>query len=355
MSDVNDRRQHLRERGVFLATLGLLLGVALAFTLQAVQDGRLVLSDVVRATAGVLVLQAFSWGFLRSGLADRVAWDRHFVLIPVLLATVAVNYLFYFTPAAMPLFFVAWVVSMLFIAGLAGFSAVFGMATVMTAGYLLVSFLLVERGAPISLQYNAVLAGSFLALGAYTGLIFERLRRDRVERRQLRQQLSQLAFTDPLTDLPNRRHFEQVIDAEIARIDRYGGVCSLAILDVDHFKNYNDTLGHPAGDEVLRRLSSLMRDHLRATDFLARYGGEEFALLMVNTPRKEAILAVQRILDAVEQYPFPDEHVQPRGHITVSAGVAAAPEEGSEPSTIIHAADVALYKAKRDGRNRIVA
>jgi diguanylate cyclase (GGDEF)-like protein len=244
---------------------------------------------------------------------------------------------------------------MLFIAGLAGFAAVFGMSSLMAVGYLIVSFLFVERGEPVSLRYNAIVAVSFLALGAYTGVIFERLRRDRSERRELRQQLSRLAFTDPLTDLPNRRHFEQVIESEIARISRYGGVCSLAMIDVDHFKNYNDTLGHPAGDEVLRRLASLMKDHIRNTDFLARFGGEEFALLMVNTPRREAAQAVQRIIDAVEAHPFPDEHVQPGGHLTISAGIATAPEDGSDTAAVVRASDVALYDAKRRGRNRVVA
>lgn len=338
-----------------LATLGLLLAVAIAFTLQAVEDGELSLSRLLLACAGVLLLQGTSWAILRSGLGARLTWDPHFILVPCILGSVALNYLYYFAPASNPLIFVAWVVSMLFIAGLAGFSAVFGMAAVMTVGYLVVSFLLAEGGADISLGFQSLLAVSFLTLGAYTGVIFERLRRDRVERRQLRQQMSRLALTDPLTDLPNRRHFEQVMAAEIARIERYGGMCSLALVDVDHFKNYNDTLGHPAGDEVLRKLASLMRDHLRTADFLARYGGEEFALLMVNTPSAEATQAVQRIIDAVWAYPFPDEHVQPGEHLTISAGVASAPEDGTDSPAIIRAADVALYEAKNAGRNRLVA
>jgi diguanylate cyclase (GGDEF)-like protein len=355
VSEQAERHQHVRERGILLATLGLLLALAIAFTLEAVGKGALVMGDLLLASVGVLLIQSVSWTILRSGVAARLSWDPHYILVPCILATVALNYIFYFAPAANPLIFVAWVVSMLFIAGLAGFAAVFGMCAVMTVGYLIVSFLFVERGEPISLRYHALIGVSFLAMGAYTGVIFERLRRDREERRELRRQMSRLAFTDPLTDLPNRRHFEQVMNAEIARIGRYGGVCSLAMLDVDHFKNYNDTLGHPAGDEVLRRLASLMRDHLRATDFLARYGGEEFALLMVNTPRKEAVQAVQRILDGVEEHPFPDEHVQPGGHLTISAGVACAPDDGTESPGIIRASDVALYEAKREGRNRVVA
>ena len=338
-----------------LATLGLLLAVATSFTLQSVQSGSLSLRDLGLAVAGVLVIQGANILIIRSGAAAQLTFDPHYILVPCILATIAINYVFYFAPAANPLILVAWVVSMLFIAGLAGFAAVFGMSSLMALGYLIVSFLFVERGEPVSLRYNAIVAISFIALGAYTGVIFEGLRRERAERRELRQQLSRLAFTDPLTDLPNRRHFEQVMNSEIARISRYGGVCSLAMIDVDHFKNYNDTLGHPAGDEVLRRLAQLMKDHIRNTDFLARFGGEEFALLMVNTSRKEAAQGVQRIIDAVEAHPFPDEHVQPGGHLTISAGIATAPEDGTEPPAIVRASDVALYDAKRRGRNRVTA
>ena len=303
----------------------------------------------------MIAIQIANLIIIRSGIAAQLTWDPHYILVPCILGTIALNYIFYFAPAANPLILVSWVVSMLFIAGLAGFAAVFGMSALMALGYLIVSFLFVERGEPVSLRYNALVAVSFLALGAYTGVIFERLRRERIEKRELRRQASRLAFTDPLTDLPNRRHFEEVMNAEIARISRYGGVCSLAMVDVDHFKNYNDTLGHPAGDEVLRRLAALMKDHIRNTDFLARFGGEEFALLMVNTPRKEAIQAVQRIIDAVEAHPFPDEHVQPGGHLTISAGIATAPDDGTEPAAVVRASDVALYDAKRRGRNRVIA
>ena len=355
MTEAADRRDHIRERGIVLATLGLMLAVAIAFTLEAVQTGSLSMRDLALAFAGVLLVQGACWGLLRSGLASQLTWDPHYILIPCILAAVALNYIFYFAPAANPLILVAWVVSMLFIAGLAGFSAVFAMSAVMAVGYLIVSFLFVERGEAVSLRYHSIIAVSFLALGAYTGVIFERLRRDRVERRELRHQLSRLAFTDPLTDLPNRRHFEQVLNGEMARISRYGGVCSVAMLDVDHFKNYNDTLGHPAGDEVLRRLASLMRDHIRNTDFLARYGGEEFALLMVNSGRREATQAVQRMVEAIHAYPFPDEHVQPGGNLTISAGISSTAGEGTDPSGLIRAADVALYEAKRSGRNRVVA
>ena len=342
-------------RGVILATVGLLLAIAIAFTLEAVQSGALSMRELGLAIAGVLAIQGISFAIIRTGIAARLSFDPHFILVPCILGTVALNYIFYFAPAANPVILVAWVVSMLFIAGLAGFAAVFGMSSLMALGYLIVSFLFVERGEAVSLRYNALVAISFLALGAYTGVIFERLRRERIEKRELRQQASHLAFTDPLTDLPNRRHFEQVMNNEIARISRYGGVCSLAMIDVDHFKNYNDTLGHPAGDEVLRRLASLMKDHIRNTDFLARFGGEEFALLMVNTPRREAVQAVKRMIDAVEAYPFPDEHVQPGGHLTISAGLATAPEDGTDPAAIVRASDVALYDAKRRGRNRVIA
>lgn len=349
------RNARLRQHGILLATAGLLLGTGIAFTLEAARTGRLPLQHFLLALAGVVAIQALCLVVARSSLPDRLGWDPHFIIVPCILGTVALNYVFYFTPAANPLVLVAWVVSMLFIAGLAGFAQVFALSALMAAGYVVVSALFVARGEPVSLRFNALVAALFLVLGAYSGVIFERLRRDRMERRELRLQLSRLAFTDPLTELPNRRHFEQVINDEIGRISRYGGVLSVAMLDVDHFKNYNDTLGHPAGDEVLRALASLMKNLIRETDFLARYGGEEFALLMVNTPRAEATRAVQRIVQAVERHPFPDEQVQPGGNLTISAGIAALPEDGDDAAGVIGASDVALYEAKHAGRNRVVA
>lgn len=338
-----------------LATLGLLLASAIAFTLEAVKTGVLPIDELGYAVIGVLAIQAVCLGIARSAIVDRLTWDPHFILVPCILGTVALNYVFYFAPAANPLILVAWVVSMLFIAGLAGFGQVFALSALMALGYVIVSWLFVARGEDVSLAFNSLVAVLFLALGAYTGVIFDRLRNDRVERRELRYQLSRLAFTDPLTELPNRRHFEQVINDEISRISRYGGRLSVAMVDVDHFKNYNDTLGHPAGDEVLRRLAALMKNLIRDTDFLGRFGGEEFALLMVNTTRDEATRAVQRIVAAVESHPFPEEHVQPGGNLTISAGIASLPDDGMDAATVIRASDVALYAAKHAGRNRVIA
>jgi diguanylate cyclase (GGDEF)-like protein len=179
------------------------------------------------------------------------------------------------------------------------------------------------------------------------------LRRERAERRALREKLNEMAITDPLTGLYNRRHFEEILRAEISRIRRYGGHCSLAMIDLDFFKNYNDTLGHLAGDALLKELAALMMTHLRVSDVFARYGGEEFGLIMINTPRDEAILAMERLRVMVEGYPFRGGSIQPFGRLTVSVGVAGCPEDGLEYEDLVRKADAALYAAKRLGRNRV--
>src|SRR3989442_447500 len=121
-----------------------------------------------------------------------------------------------------------------------------------------------------------------------------RLRRDRQARKVLRAKLAELAITDPLTGLYNRRHFEEILRAEVHRIGRYGGNCSLGMIDLDFFKNYNDTLGHLAGDALLRELAALLRGHLRVSDVLARYGGGEVWVVMVKTPQNKAGVGVGR-------------------------------------------------------------
>jgi diguanylate cyclase (GGDEF)-like protein len=153
--------------------------------------------------------------------------------------------------------------------------------------------------------------------------------------------------------MPNRREFERIMRSELDRIRRYGGSCTVAMIDVDNFKNYNDTLGHPAGDALLRELANVITWQLRQSDFIARYGGEEFALVMVNTPGLDALDVMERLRRNIESHRFPDEEIQPAGSITISAGLAAFPENGSTLEELLAHADQALYVAKSRGRNRV--
>jgi len=125
------------------------------------------------------------------------------------------------------------------------------------------------------------------------------------------------------------------------------------MIDVDHFKNYNDLLGHPAGDAALRQLAAVIRGHLRLGDVGARYGGEEFGLILTNTDKREASEAVERLRWVIETHPFVRREVQPGGKLTISAGIATAPEDGDSYEGLVQKADVALYMAKSAGRNHV--
>jgi len=161
--------------------------------------------------------------------------------------------------------------------------------------------------------------------------------------------LKSLTLTDPLTELPNRRHFERRLTEAVERLERRGPPLSVAIADADHFKRINDTHGHKAGDTVLQALARLLCDNLRGTDFVARWGGEEFALLLsADLACAEAVL--ERLRAALATSP-PEPLEEP---VTMSFGVAEV-TRGEDPVEALRRADRALYRAKAAGRNRVVA
>jgi diguanylate cyclase (GGDEF)-like protein len=166
--------------------------------------------------------------------------------------------------------------------------------------------------------------------------------------------LERLAVTDGLTGLYNRRKFEEALLLEVRRNLRRDHPFGLLMMDVDNFKHYNDAHGHPAGDEVLRRLAQVFRQTFRSLDLVARYGGEEFVVLLLETELQGASVAAEKIRAAVEAAEFLHTREQPGGRLTLSVGVAAFPEHGHSPEDVLESADRALYAAKRSGRNRVV-
>ena len=161
------------------------------------------------------------------------------------------------------------------------------------------------------------------------------------------------AKTDGLTGLLNKAHFmNELLGPMIVETESKAGSLSLFLFDIDHFKNYNDTNGHPAGDELLRGLADLLRKQLRPTDRCCRYGGEEFVVAMPDTTREEGFRIAERIRCAVEQEPFPHREKQPGGKVTISGGVAVLPHDGNSAAALTKHADMALYESKRRGRNR---
>ncbi len=168
-------------------------------------------------------------------------------------------------------------------------------------------------------------------------------------------EIKQLSYTDGMTGLHNFRYFKLRLNEEVVRHKRTNSELSLLILDVDHFKNYNDTLGHPAGDEVLRKLASILRKTARENDIVARYGGEEFAIILPSTGKSGAITVAERIRSAVEKTYFKHEEIQPMGKVTVSVGLATIPQDATTGDELTQKADAALYYAKRHGRNNVKA
>ncbi len=157
-------------------------------------------------------------------------------------------------------------------------------------------------------------------------------------------QLASLATTDGMTKLGNHRAFQEELSRELARVERSQTSLSLILLDVDKFKQFNDEFGHPAGDEVLKTVASLLKISVREGDFPARYGGEEFAVVLPDTELETAAIIAERIRNTVEKHPFANRQ------ITVSIGVTqhSSYETGAQ---LVQRADVALYEAKTNGRN----
>ena len=166
------------------------------------------------------------------------------------------------------------------------------------------------------------------------------------------EELHELSITDSLTGLYNRKHLMETLENEIARSRRHEHTFVLLVVDIDHFKEYNDTYGHLAGDDVLRRVKAVFQDSIRACDYAARYGGEEFIIILPEIGPQEGENAAERIRLRVFEEGIEGE--PGGGKVTVSIGVASFPEDGDEVQALISRADAALYQAKRTGRNRVV-
>jgi diguanylate cyclase (GGDEF)-like protein len=166
--------------------------------------------------------------------------------------------------------------------------------------------------------------------------------------RMQNEELERLSISDALTGLHNRRFLTQRLSEELARAYRQKTSFTVLMADVDEFKKYNDTYGHPAGDEVLKKVASILLGSTRAMDCAARYGGEEFAVLLNDTTGQEASEVAERIRTRVAAQDFAG------GKVTISIGMAEFPENGYTADAVISSADQALYEAKRGGRNRVV-
>lgn len=164
----------------------------------------------------------------------------------------------------------------------------------------------------------------------------------------LRKQLVNLAINDPLTGLYNFRFLTQAIEREVSRSNRYGYPITILMIDIDFFKKINDTHGHQKGNEVLKRLAEIMLESVRDSDYAARYGGEEFAIILPQTSLDEGTLVAERLKENISNNQFDF------GHVTVSIGQASCQPPPICRDDLLKRADLALYTAKKNGRNRVV-
>lgn len=161
-----------------------------------------------------------------------------------------------------------------------------------------------------------------------------------------------MSVTDPLTGLYNRRHFENTIEREFLRAQRYKSDLSIAILDVDFFKKINDTYGHLCGDYVLKEIAYLILQNLRKTDMVFRYGGEEIIMILTETSLEKALIPIERLRKSIEEYPFFYDGNNIK--VTVSIGIEGFDEEIQTYEDMLDNADKALYIAKEQGRNKVI-
>jgi diguanylate cyclase (GGDEF)-like protein len=167
-----------------------------------------------------------------------------------------------------------------------------------------------------------------------------------------KRELERLAITDPVTLLRNHRYFQDQLKIEVDRAVRHGRSLSLIMIDIDHFKMFNDTYGHPAGDKLLREVATRLTETIRNLDMVARYGGEEFAMLLPDTALDRATLVGERVRLMFAENPFLiGEHST---LVTISLGIASCPEHAQTAASLVDVADRALYRAKGQGRNQSV-
>jgi diguanylate cyclase (GGDEF)-like protein len=341
------RSDQPKYQGFALANSGLVLALVVVAALDAIHFTEVSTGEWGALVAAAAVLLASAWSLLRLAGPLWRGWDPHFVIVPAATTLLLLSVVIGVAPEARTLVLGVWPVVLIFAAGYLGFFSAGALSLLMTVAYLAAVWASGARG--VRVEVELLVGGVFLVTSLYSGVVLSRLRRQRGELAEARAELTRLAHTDPLTGLANRRHFDEALAAALSRIARHGGRTSLAIIDLDHFKAFNDDYGHPAGDAALRHVASLLRERVGPHDVVARLGGEEFAVLMVGASPEAAFRTAEQIRESVRRSPLTAGAAP--AHVSVSIGLATAPEDGGSPTELVREADRALYRAKAAGRD----
>lgn len=353
----DDPKQALRIRRFFMAV------VASIFYASLMYISYLAGYTEWKAIAGLLIITPIItislYIVLRTGFNLKMA-DPSLTAIMMSIAILMGMYVMYFANEARGLLLLSYIIIFLF-----------GIFRLNTRSFLYISlFTLVTYGMDIALlkiyrpqgvnfhieylQWGvlALVLVAFSVIGGYISSLRQNLSISKSEQAKSIEIIREMAIRDVLTGLYNRRHILELLDHEKNRSLRGGGIFCLAMLDIDHFKDVNDTYGHKTGDEVLKAVATTIKTTMRNTEYCARYGGEEFLIVLTQTGINGAIIGTERVRANIEKIPFPD--IGSDFKITVSIGLSEY-KMREDIDNVIARADKALYLAKNGGRNRVEA
>ncbi len=309
--------------------------------------------------AGVVVIGIFGgfYFWFRSGLNLRMP-DPSLTMMQMVVATLVIMFLIYNVTYVRGQFLIIY--SVVFLFGIYGLTQrqFLGLSVFVLATYAFVIYMLRHhhperiRISHDMLQWIALAAllPFFAIVGGHISSLRMKLRSSHTELKKAMDVIHQMAIRDELTALYTRRHFMEMLNTEQARANRHGQMFCVLMLDIDHFKNVNDTHGHLAGDQVIRSVAAAIKAELRAFDFCGRFGGEEFVLVLGQSTQAGALPCAERIRKRVEGLTFAD---LPKGfRVTISIGVTEY-QLREDVEAAIARADEALYRAKHGGRNRV--
>jgi diguanylate cyclase (GGDEF)-like protein len=331
-----------------------LLAVAALFICNSL--GLLPLKTAVGGSALIGFFVVLFWGVFRSGLNLRFR-DPSLTTEMILAAVLTLAYVMYYAAPARAALSLFYPVALLFGVLRLETARLLVLALVAFAAHATVLALAGALWAPaaaeswMQLATLAIVLPWFAVMGGYVNKLRRRLSDSNRQLKEAADRAEEIAMRDVLTGAYNRRHLLDVLRREISRAQRVGAPLAVCLMDIDHFKRVNDNWGHAAGDAVLRHFATLASTGLRAVDVFGRFGGEEFLLILPDTDAHGAAAVAERIRVAVEQGAFPGV---PAGHqLTVTIGVAGRSREETGDALLARA-DLALYRGKDAGRNRVV-